>query len=128
MFGEVLRNRIEELSETTYTRKKDMSSFWYRLRDIALEEISHYSGEIDSGEAIETYYTILKANEQSLPDEAKEILPSNGQERYRVCNRNLWSSNSWHPIGLENTTTTTVTINDKRRGNKRIYKGGKSEC
>lgn len=126
MFGDVLKSRITELSDTQFSRRKDMSSFWFCLQDIIINEINNYNGKIDSNLAIEIYYNILKSNEHLLPDFAKCRL-NNGQERYRVCNRNLWSSNAWHATGLEgvSTITTTLSINIDRKGNKRTYLGRK---
>lgn len=128
MFGDILHKRIKELSKTKYTSQKTMDSFWYCLRDIILEEIVNCDQNIESDEAIRTYYNILKANEKYLPSSVKKKLPSNNQEKYRVCNRNLWSSNAWHPIGLENEIATTLVLNTERKGYKRIYQGGKVVC
>lgn len=128
MFGDVLHKRIKELSKTKDTTQQVMSSFWYCLRDIILEEIKNCDTDVKSDEAIRTYYNILKANEKYLPSSVKKKLPSNNQEKYRVCNRNLWSSNAWHPVGLENEIATTLVLNIDRKGYCRIYKGGKSVC
>lgn len=125
MFGDVLRNNIDKLS-TANAAKGGNNPFWRVLRDIAVEDIKAYApNKVDSINAISIYYEILKENEYYLPLELTERLPSNGQERYRVQNRNMWSSNAFHPDGIANQPGIFAEqkMNDTRRGKRIIFQG-----
>ena len=56
-----------------------------------------------------------------------EKLSSNHQERYRVINRNLWSSNAFHPNGLANQKEILAykEINEDKKGERIVYQGVK---
>lgn len=125
MFGDVLREKVYTLSTTTAS-KGGSNTFWARLRDIAVEDIkSYYPNKVDSVNAIQIYFDILQHNEQYIPQELVEVLPSNGQERYRVQNRNMWSSNAFHPDGIANQPGIVATreLNETRRGERIVYQG-----
>ena len=126
MFGDVLRNKICLLASTS-AKKSGEDAFWITLRNIAIEDIKAcYPEKVDSNNAIGIYYSILKNNEKYIPVELVERLPSNGQEKYRVINRNLWSSNAFHPDGLANQEGIIAKrfFNCERRGERIIYQGG----
>lgn len=126
MFGDILRSKVKLLAYSS-ARKSGDEAFWIILRDIAVEDIKAcYPEKVDSGNAIGIYYSILKNNEKFIPDELLERLPSNGQEKYRVINRNLWSSNAFHPDGLANQKGIVAerVFNCDRRGERIIYRGG----
>ena len=123
MFGDILRKSMHKF-EVASKNKRSENAFWKILRDIAVEEIkNHYPQKIDSATAIDVYYSILKENEFLIPDYFREIIKSNKQERYRVTNRNLWSSNSENPDGLANQPFIIANkkINEERNGNRVIY-------
>lgn len=123
MFGNVLENNVHKLKNASLN-KKSKDAFWKILRNIAVEELKEYSPEkIDSSCAIDVYYEILKRNESYIPDHFKQKCKSNNQERYRVINRNLWSSNNNIPEGLSNQPgiRTKRQINENKCGNKTIY-------
>lgn len=125
MFGDVLRKKITLLSNTS-VNKNDTNSFWIVLRDIAVEDIKRcYPEKIDSSDAIALYYEILRNNECYIPKELTETLPSNGQEKYRVKNRNMWSSNAFNTDGLANQPGIKAkkVINKLKNGEKIIYQG-----
>lgn len=124
MFGDVLKRRLPELKDTIDSKKEIPNAYWVVFRDIIIEELKEYGNWVDSDIAIETYYYILNSNESFIPDFKKKILKSNGQESYRVCNRNMWSSNAWHRTGLESIVAikSVQEPNYKRKGNKRLYK------
>lgn len=126
MFGDVLRSKVSLLADSS-VKKSDYNAFWVVLRDIAVEDINAcYPEKVDSANAITIYYFILKNNEQYIPSDLIARLPSNGQERYRVINRNLWSSNAFHPDGLANQTGIVAerVFNCNRRGERIVYQGG----
>jgi hypothetical protein len=52
-------------------------------------------------------------------------LPSNKQKRYRVINRNLFSSNAFHADGLANHDYIEAykEINADKKGERIVYKG-----
>lgn len=101
MIGDVLRKKIYLFKNAT-NRKTGSDAFWIILRDIASEEIIEYGAPVDSDVIIPVYYNIFLNNLNHVPDYFKESLPSNGQERFRVIIRNLFSSNSFHTDGLAN--------------------------
>ena len=126
-FGDVLKKRIRELSDASVNKKSD-DTFWIKLRDIAVEEINMiYPDEIDSSIAVEIYYEILNDNVDFLPEYYREKLKSNNQERFRVVNRNMWTSNAYHADGLANQkyVHSKKLINSNRVGRKIIYLGDK---
>lgn len=123
MFGDVLRKNICKLTNASEKKNADYT-FWKILRDIAVEDIRNsYPQEVDSDTAIAVYYDILKKNESKLPKYYVKILKSNKQERYRVLNRNMWSSNAFHPDGLANQAgiDARFEMNELRRGNRIVY-------
>lgn len=125
MFGDYLRDNIHLLANTTAS-KTGSDAFWSRLRDIAAEDIrACYPTKVDSINAIQIYYQTLKENEQYIPQDLTVQLPSNHQERYRVINRNMWSSNAFHPDGLARQEGIRAyrEINDSRRGERIVYQG-----
>lgn len=127
-FGNVLIRRIEELHNVSIN-KKSADSFWIKLRNIAVEEINQvYPKKVDSNLAIEIYFSILSTHSENIPDYYKEKLKSNNQERFRVINRNLWSSNAFHKDGLANQKYIHAIkqTNRGRTGNKIIYVGDSS--
>jgi len=124
-FGDVLRKKINLLSYAT-KKKVGHDAFWEILKRIAIEDILDiYPQKVDSDIAIPIYFEILQENEHLLPDYFCRILPSNGQERYRVINRNLFSSNAFHPDGLANHQDIEAyrELNEDKKGDKIIYKG-----
>lgn len=123
MFGNVLEMNIYKLKNTS-SNKSSKNALWKVLLEIAVEEIKEYSpNKIDSGYATEIYYEILKKNESSIPNYFKEKYKSNNQERYRVTNRNLWSSNNRNPNGLSNQRGISAIRkkNEEKHGDKTIY-------
>lgn len=127
MFGDVLRKNIWKLANAS-EKKNDLDTFWIILRDIAVEDIiSVYPSKVDSDTAIGVYYEILNDNEDKLPSYYVQKLPSNKQERYRVLNRNMWSSNAFHPDGLANQEGIVAysEINESKKGERIVYSGRK---
>lgn len=126
-FGDVLKKNIHKLSGAS-TKKTANDAFWIILRDIAAEEVlSIYPAKVDSDLAVEIYYKILCENASSIPPYFKEKLRSNKQERFRVINRNMWTSNAYHPDGLANQPNIVAykAINEERKGEKIVYQGVK---
>ena len=124
-FGDILRNKIFLLKNAS-KNKFSNDAFWIILRDIAvLDIINIYPNKVDSDIAIEIYYQILSENKHYLPQYFIEKLKCNGQERYRVINRNLWSSNAFHIDGLANQPRIKAfkTINIERKGERIVYQG-----
>lgn len=125
MLGDVLKRRINELSSASNKKFGD-DAFWVILRDIAREEIIALSPQkIDSDLMVEMYYKILMRNESFIPTYFLEKLPSNNQERYRVINRNLFTSNAFHPDGLANQKGIIAykEINPNKKGYRIVYQG-----
>lgn len=124
-FGDVLRRNMHQLSSAS-ENKCAVDAFWIILRDIAVQEIlAIYPSKVDSDIAVEVYYNILCANEALIPSYFKEKLKSNKQERFRVINRNMWTSNAFHPDGLANQPQINAhkEINPDRKGEKIVYQG-----
>lgn len=124
-FGDCL---LRNLHNSTFLfcddNKKSQNAFWVILRDTAVEDIRDmYPRKIDSDRAISIYYTILKNNMDFLPDFVCSVLPSNGQERFRVINRNMFTSNAFHLSGLAKQPNIIAkrADNDNRRGEKIIF-------
>ena len=122
-FGDVLKNNLYRLNNCS-PKKSDANAFWIVLKDIAIEEIKSLNGnKIDSDIAIEIYYQILVENKNCFPSYFSEKLPSNKQERFRVINRNMWSSNANHTDGLANTHGIKAykDINRDRKGDRWVF-------
>lgn len=125
MLGDVLKKRVQELSRASSSKNGD-DAFWVILRDIAREEIiSLYPQKVDSDIIVPLYYEILKENAMYIPEEFREKLPSNNQEKFRVKNRNLFTSNAFHPDGLANQDGIIAykEINPSKKGYRIIYQG-----
>lgn len=126
MFGKILEKNIYKLKIAS-PKKSSKNAFWKILIEIAVEELKEYSPKkIDSGYATEIYYEILKKNESYLPNHFKEKMKSNNQERYRVINRNIWSSNNHNPNGLSNQPGVSAIrkMNEEKHGYKTVYSWG----
>ena len=115
MLGDVLKSRIKELSKAS-TKKVGDDAFWVILRNIAKD---------DSDTIVPIYFEILSSNETYIPKYFKEKLDSNHQERYRVINRNLFTSNAFHPDGLANQEGITAykDFNESKKGERIVYQG-----
>lgn len=72
--------------------------------------------EVSSNDLIEIYYEIFLKHKDKLHPNLNKIVPSNGQEKFRVCIRNTINSNSNHPDGLQNRKELSfkISINPKR--------------
>ena len=95
------------------------------LCDLIKEIKANYPFKVDSDTAISVYYDILSENENFIPRYYKEKYQCNGQERYRVGNRNVWSSNAFHPDGLAHQKGIIAykEINENKKGSGIVYKG-----
>ena len=125
MLGSVLKSRIAELSSAS-SNKLSEDAFWIILRDIAKEEIiSLYPQKVDSDTIVPVYYEILSSNLSYIPDYFQQKLDSNNQERFRVINRNLFTSNAFHPDGLANQVGIVAykEINEGKKGERIVYQG-----
>ena len=130
MFGNILEKNIYKLKNAS-PKKNSENAFWRILIEIAVEELKEYSPKkIDSSCAIEIYYKILNKNESYIPDYFKEKNKSNNQERYRVANRNVWSSNNRNKNGLANQRGISAIrmMNEEKRGYKTIYSWQGEKC
>lgn len=117
-FGDVLRNKIQVLRSASDNSRSE-KAFWVLLRDIAIEDICDmYPKAIDSDIAIPIYYAILVENLDKIPRRFKQKLKSNGQERFRVILRNIFSSNALHANGIGGSKLIEVRkeINETRNG------------
>ena len=124
-FGDYLRNHIDLLSKASI-KKVGSNAFWKILQEIAVHEILElYPQKVDSDVAVPVYYQILKENEDIFNNFFKEKIPSNNQERYRVLNRNMWTSNALHLDGIANRKEIKAVkiINEERKGRRIIYQG-----
>ena len=122
-FGDVLKNNLCRLKNCS-SKKSDENAFWFVLKQIAIEEIKSLNGsKVDSDIAIDIYYKILSSNTDSFPKYFSEKLKSNKQERFRVINRNLWSSNANHTDGLVNTKGIKAykEINRDKKGDRWVF-------
>lgn len=125
MFGDMLLKNISLLKNSD-EKKTSNNSFWIILRRIAVLDILNvYPGKVDSDIAVPIYYKILKSCENYIPSYFKVKLKSNNQERYRVINRNLWTSNAFHPDGLANQREIKAEkeINEAKKGDRIVYQG-----
>ena len=122
MLGDILKKYLYKLQHASL-KKVGNNAFWVILRDIAVEEIIEYGSSIDSDTIIPLYYSIMCDNLQYIPLYFQEILPSNGQERFRVIIRNLFSSNAFHPDGLANQEGIYAykEINEFKKGERIVY-------
>lgn len=122
MLGDVLRREIKSLLKAS-TKKTDSDAFWIILRGIAVLEIKECDFPIDSDTIIPLYYKILSSNLQYIPEYFQEKLSSNGQERFRVIIRNLFSSNAFHPDGLANQEGIYAykEVNESKKGERIVY-------
>ena len=124
-FGDCLKRRLKNGDFLNCEDKKTSpNAFWIVLRDTAVQDIHEcYPQKIDSDIAIRLYYGILYDNMDYLPDFICSVLPSNKQERFRVVNRNLFSSNAFHPDGLANQKGIYAYKNDnvKCKGEKIVF-------
>lgn len=126
-FGDCL---IDKLKKGVFLncegKKTSKNAFWIVLRDCAAEDIIACAPEqVDSHIAVSVYYAILTEYIDYLPYFICEITPSNGQEKYRVANRNMFTSNTFHTEGLANQPGITAQEipNEKRRGSKIVFTG-----
>ena len=125
MLGDVLKARVHEL-KNGLSLKKGPKAFWVILRDIAKDEIiALYPEKVDSDTIVPIYYDILTDNIECIPEDFRRVLPSNSQEKYRVVNRNLFTSNAFHTDGLANQKGIIAykDTNDVKKGNRVIYQG-----
>lgn len=91
-FGDILRKNLYKF------KKAAKESFQKTLIEIASEEIKNSKDKVSSDFAIPCYYKILKENENKIPNYFKS--EKSGQKRYRIINRNIWSSNAYRHNGL----------------------------
>jgi hypothetical protein len=125
MFGDILKEKFDLLTSCS-KNKNSPNTFWIVLRGIAvIDIISVKPARIDSDTAIALYYKILKDKINKIPDYYKMKLKSNNQERFRVINRNLWSSNAFHPDGLANQSGIKAysEINESKKGSRIVFQG-----
>jgi len=126
-FGDYLRENIYLLSKAS-TKKIGEDAFWVILKKLAVKEIlSIYPQKVDSDTAVPIYFEILRENENVLPKYFTEKLPSNNQKRYRVINRNLFTSNAFHTDGLAKQLEIYAyrEINENKKGERIVYQGVK---
>jgi hypothetical protein len=124
-FGDYLRQHLYLLNDAS-TKKVGTDAFWEILKRIAVAEIlSIYPNKVDSDTAVPIYYDILSSNIDEFPSYFSETLMSNGQERFRVINRNLFTSNAFHPDGLANQKEINAykEINESKKGERIVYQG-----
>ena len=125
MIGDVLKKRIKELSQAIDgSGIKQGRKLWQILKDIAIEEIMFLSPDrVSSSDIIPIYYSIIRENQNILSPYNREILPSNGQERFRVVVRNLFVTNAFHQDGLANYRSIKANrvVNSDRRGCRIVY-------
>lgn len=122
MLGDVLREKAYLLADAS-TNKCASNAFWIILRDIAVEEIIRNERPVDSDIIIPLYYDILLENIQYIPEYFQIATPSNKQERFRVINRNLFTSNAFNPDGLANQPGIIAhqELNDNRGGRRVVF-------
>lgn len=121
MLGDVLKKRISEL-KTCSENSRSENALWKKLRDIAVEEIIVHNQPIDSDIIVPIYYEILMQNKKYIPITFLKIL-NNNQERIRVLNRNLFTSNCLHKDGLGNQKGIKVKkiVNVNRKGFRYVF-------
>lgn len=126
MIGDVLKKKVGLLSSAT-NKKNSKDAFWVILRNIACEEIIVHGEPIDSDIIIPLYYAILLENIDYIPKYFQQILPSNGQERFRVIVRNLFSSNAFHLDGLANQKGIQAykEVNESKKGKRIVFMASK---
>lgn len=124
-FGDELKAGLNELLDYD-TNKLSANAWWTKLRDLARKDIlAMFPHKVDSDLAVAIYYEILSDNLEYVPFEYQQKLPSNNQERFRVINRNMWTSNAFHPDGLANQEGIIAEkeINYNRKGERIVYQG-----
>ena len=125
-FGDVLEKNISLLYKAKKKRSGD-DAFWIILRNLAVQDIkSLYPGEVDSVFAVPIYYDILLKYSNNFSEDFNTLLDSNSQERFRVINRNMFTSNAFHPDGLANQPGIIATriLNEQGKGCRIVYKWG----
>ncbi|MEG0034697.1 MAG: hypothetical protein RR734_03895 [Bacilli bacterium] len=125
IIGDILKQNLFKLKNATQS-KNGKNAFWIILRDIAKEDIINvYPNKVDSDIIVPIYYDILSKNRENIPLYFQETLYSNNQERFRVINRNLFTSNAFHPEGLANQEGIKAkkALNEFKKGNRIIYQG-----
>lgn len=128
-FGDILKTKIRLLSKAS-TSKNGEDAFWVILRDIAVEDIKAiYPSKVDSNLAVPLYYDILLKNADVFPEYFNEVIKSNNQERFRVINRNLFTSNAFHKDGLANQKGIIAVreMNSDFKGEHIIFQGDGSK-
>ncbi len=125
IFGDYLKTHVHLLSEAS-TKKVGPDAFWEILKRIAIQDIlAIYPQKVDSDTAVPIYYEILSNNTHLFDNYFSKKLASNNQERFRVINRNLFTSNAFHPDGLANQKEITAyrEINESKKGERIVYQG-----
>ncbi len=124
-FGDCLKQKLQSGDFLKCENKKfSKMAFWVVLRDVAVEDLKACAPQkIDSDRAVSIYYDILDENMDFLPDFICDVVPSNGQAKFRVANRNLFTSNAFHPDGLGNQKGVCAekVYNEGRKGEKIIF-------
>lgn len=128
MLGDILKKNLYLLSKAT-TDRYGNTAFWIIIRDIAREEIIEHGRPVDSDAIIPLYYSILSKNLEFIPSYFKKIIPSNGQERFRVIVRNVFTSNAFHSDGLANQKGIHAykQINASKKGRRIVFEPDKEE-
>jgi len=98
------------LSNENYSRaiSEIKDNFFNFLKECFICDLIKYYNEtqkiveVSSNDIIITYYNILLKNQEKLHPNMREIIPSNNQERFRICVRNTFTSNSSNKDGLQN--------------------------
>lgn len=110
MFGDILKKNLYKLKEA------NKKNFYKILIDLACEDLKKHKQPVSSDVGTKIYYKILKENKHYILNYFHEKL-KNGQERFRVINRNIWSSNSKNKNGLTN----RKNIHSEKKGKTLIY-------
>lgn len=125
IFGDYLKSHLYLLTDASL-KKVGSDAFWEILKQIAVKDIlGIYPRKVDSDTAVPIYYDILSSNKDKFPSYFSEKLPSNHQERFRVINRNLFTSNAFHTNGLANQKEIYAykEINESKKGERIVYQG-----
>ncbi len=129
MLGDILISRLNEVKQSKDKRSGN-DAFCEVIKRIAIDEINAiYPKKIDSDIIVEVYYNILLNNLDYIPASLKKLSPSNGQYRFRIAVRNIFTSNSDHSNGLSNNSKlhTVKIVNDARKGKHYTYQGVKND-
>ena len=124
MLGDILKGRLNEVKKSIDS-SRGQNAFCEVIKKIAIDEINAlYPQKIDSNIIVETYYKILLDNMGYIPVPLKE-LSANGQYRFRISVRNVFTSNANHSNGLANSPYLNVKriVNDNRKGRRYSYQG-----